>query len=341
MWRQAAAQPMQIRQIVRSAAPSRVANIEPTVTPSADSKEAPSKGEAKASDQSVARAPAPTAPGLAANVPPMAAERAPDAPTPPAPGALARAQAITSERDARPRDEDEEPGPSAASSPLPGGTEVPVYATQFPAAQTLSYRLRRGPAQGSAELQWLPQGDRYVLQLNNLLNGQPVLGSRSQGRIDAHGLAPERHSESRRGRDVRAANFQRDTARITFSGPRAEYPLLAGVQDRLSWMLQLPAVLTANPALAAAGRELTLYVVGARGDATLWTFRIEGPATLTLPDGSSLPALHLHREPSRLYDTQVDVWLDPARQHLPVRVLLRNRADGPGTELLLTSTTSP
>jgi hypothetical protein len=41
------------------------------------------------------------------------------------------------------------------------------------------------------------------------------------------------------------------------------------------------------------------------------------------------------REPRRPYDTQAQVWLDPARHHLPVQALLRVRATGEGTELRL------
>jgi hypothetical protein len=52
-------------------------------------------------------------------------------------------------------------------------------------------------------------------------------------------------------------------------------------------------------------------------------------------------ALHLRREPRRLYDTTVDVWLDPARQHLPVRARLRVRPTGAETELLLESAAGP
>ena len=46
-------------------------------------------------------------------------------------------------------------------------------------------------------------------------------------------------------------------------------------------------------------------------------------------------AVHLLREPRQPYDTQAQVWLDPARHHLPVQALLRVRATGEGTELRL------
>jgi hypothetical protein len=159
--------------------------------------------------------------------------------------------------------------------------------------------------------------------------------------VDDAGLAPLRYAESRRGRELRAANFQRDSGRVTFSGPQLEYPLVPGMQDRLSWLIQLPAVLQANPALAQPGEQVQLAVVGTRGDTEVWTFTVQSRGPLALPEGSVPDAVHLLREPRRPYDTQVQVWLDPARQHLPVQAWLRVRATGEGTELRLLEMTSP
>ncbi len=234
----------------------------------------------------------------------------------------------------------------AATAPPPsasldtGGEALPVYATRLPPAATLQYAVQReGPGRAGvqAELRWRPDdAGRYTLTL-----GLAAAGWASVGEIDAHGLAPERHVETRRGREVRAANFQRDSGRITFSGPQVEYPLLPGAQDRLSWMLQLPAVLAANPALAEAGRQLQLFVAGARGDAAVWTFTSLGAEAVDVPAGPVSGAVHFRREAERPYDTRVDIWLDPARHHLPARVRLLTRADGEATELLLLALALP
>ena len=140
---------------------------------------------------------------------------------------------------------------------------------------------------------------------------------------------------------MRAVNFQRDNGRVTFSGPQLEYPLVPGMQDRLSWLVQLPAVLQANPALAQPGAQVQLAVVGTRGDAEVWTFTVQGRGALETPAGLVADAVHLLREPRRPYDTQAQVWLDPARQHLPVQAWLRIRATGEGTELRLLEITAP
>jgi hypothetical protein len=227
------------------------------------------------------------------------------------------------------------PQSSAAAVAQPsGGAAVPVYATRLPPPATLHYVLRRGRANGQAELQWRPDATRYALTLHGELPGT-TLASASEGGFDAAGIAPERHTESRRGRELRAANFQRGAARVTFSGPAVEYPIVPGAQDRLSWMIQLGAVLAANPALAAPGAEVRLFVVGTRGDGEVWTFSVIERGAIELPAGGVAAAVHLLREPQRRYDTQVDVWLDPARHHLPVRTRLLVLASGEGSEWLL------
>lgn len=230
---------------------------------------------------------------------------------------------------------------SPAPTPEPGGLDVPVYATQLPSSTVLRYESQRGLVSGLAELAWRRSTDGYQLSLQGQALGPPFLSWASAGGLDSAGLAPLRYTELRRGRELRAVNFQRDSGRVTFSGPQTEYPLVQGMQDRLSWMVQLPAILQANPALGKPGAQVQLAVVGARGDAEIWTFTVQARVELALPAGVVADAVHLLREPRRLYDTQVQVWLDPARQHLPVQAWLRIRATGEGTELRLLQTLSP
>ncbi len=230
-------------------------------------------------------------------------------------------------------------GSTSTPTPPSDGSVLPVYATRLPPASTLQYTVQRaGPGRSGiqAELRWRPSGDTYTLTL-----GMGAAGWASVGGLDLHGIAPERHVETRRGREVRAANFQRDSARITFSGPQTEYPLLPGAQDRLSWMLQLAGVMAANPQLAEAGGEVALFVAGVRGDGAVWTFTTIGTESLDLPSGVLTGLVHLHREPQRPYDTRVDVWLDPARQHLPVRLRMQTRADSESSDFQLATLSQP
>jgi hypothetical protein len=236
-----------------------------------------------------------------------------------------------------------EPGPAPADGPTPpAAAPIPVYATQLPPPARLHYRLHRDGTAGEARLDWAPDGKQYRLRLQGEVDGRPLGGASSRGAIDADGLAPVRLADLKRGREVRAANFRRDERRITFSGPAVEHALLPGVQDRLSWMIQLPAVVQANPGLRHDGARVTLLVVGTRGEAEAWHFDAQGAEPLAdLPGGPAAAALRFVREPVRPYDLRVEVWLDPARGHLPVRARLATRPETRTTEWRLAAIEAP
>jgi hypothetical protein len=217
--------------------------------------------------------------------------------------------------------------PSAAPA-----IDIPVYATRLPAAGSWRYALTRGIANGEAQLDWRPDDarQRYSLHLEGFIAGISVLDWASTGALDGAGIAPERFVIRRRGRDSQAANFQRDAGKITWSGPTHEVPLLPGVQDRLSWMLQLPAVVEAAPQQFGTSSSVVLMVIGARGGADVWTFKVLGSERV-----GEVPALKLLREARKLRDVQVEVWLDPARGHLPLRALLTQPDGGAPLELQL------
>jgi hypothetical protein len=213
--------------------------------------------------------------------------------------------------------------PASAASPAAAGEGAPppLYATQIPPSATLRYELRRGRLTGSGDLRWQVEAGRYALRLEGSVVGLNVLTQVSEGEFDAHGLAPVRFTDQRARRAAVAANFEREAGRIRFSGPSTELPWQPGVQDRLSWMIQLAAVAAADPALVAEGQRITLLVVGARGDGSSWSFRSLGKESLSI-FGATVDTVHLLREPRSPYDTRVEVWLDPARHHLPIRATL-------------------
>ena len=316
-WRAEPARAVQVRQLKRSAAADSASAVSPppvavaaqTARPSAKTQLKPETPELERSTVA--------APAIGPRLSPTTASTRPADPITAAPSA---------------------PEPEwlqAEPSPDPGGQNVPIYETRLPPAQTLVFDLRRGQASGRAELDWLPSGATYQLTLQGHAVGTPPLSWTSLGGLDPTGLAPLRFTESRRGRELRAVNFQRDAGRVTFSGPPIEYPLVPGGQDRLSWMVQLAAVMAANPGLAQAQSQVSIWVVGTRGDADVWTFTVQDRAALDLPLGRVENTIHLVREPRRPYDTQVQVWLDPARHHLPVQAFLMVRATGVGTEFRL------
>jgi Protein of unknown function (DUF3108) len=239
-------------------------------------------------------------------------------------------------------------GPSAAAPTTIGaaatpdadrpGQALPTYATRLAPPVALSYDMRRGGMRGEAQLVWQPRGESYTLSLTANAAMQPLLGLASRGGFDAAGIAPERFVNRRRGREQSAANFQREQSRISFSSSTASVEMPAGAQDRLSWMLQLPAIVHAAPQRFTPGARIALFVAGVRGDAEVWRFSVEATETLQLPDGQTRPTLMLVREPSRPYDSRVEVWLDPAMHHLPLRLRWTSAAPGAGQELWLTQT---
>lgn len=199
-----------------------------------------------------------------------------------------------------------------------GQDEVPVYRTKLPPPMTLGYELTYGRWTGRGELVWRPSVHSYEARLEGRVAGMRIITLASQGGIDSAGLAPVRYTDERRGRGEQAANFQRKAGKITFSGNPAEFPLLQGSQDRLSWMLQLAAIALAEPKRVAAGARIVLHVVGARGDSDVWAFQVEGPEEVSTPDGA-VKTVKLLREPRKPHDTRVEVWLAPSLHYLPVR----------------------
>ena len=188
----------------------------------------------------------------------------------------------------------------------------------MPLSAELVFELQQGERVGQARLVWRSDGQRYGLSLQATLPSGRELQQHSQGGFDAAGVAPLRLADQRHGRDVRAANFQREHGKVTFSGPRWELPLEVGMQDRVSWLVQLVA-LVAGAGELREGSELVMTVVGARGSVSLWRFEVRGVQRVAI-DGGAVDALWLVREPSHPYDLRLEVWLDPQRGHWPLQL---------------------
>jgi hypothetical protein len=280
---------------------------------------APAPSDTKQLDPNAAPPPEPAASSL-----PLA-EPAASAPadTPPAPDALA---VQASAPPPAPTAQIPELMSDATAAIDTGGTIVgmPVYDAKLPPSATWRYRLQRGLLSGEAQLQWLLQPDgSYNLLLEGTVAGINALSWRSAGTSSPYGASPTRFTVQRRNRGEQAANFNTESREITFSSSTNRLPWVNGVQDRLSWMVQLPAIVQADPARFKAGETVLLMVVGAGGGAELWQFAVEGEDSV---DG--VPALKLLRKPGKPYGTKAQVWLDPARGHMPLRAILTQGEDG-------------
>ncbi len=215
-----------------------------------------------------------------------------------------------------------------------GDEPPPLYRTQLPPSVTLHYQVRRGSLLGTGKIRWAAAGDRYRLALEAQVSGLTVLMQTSEGDIGVHGLAPVRFLDRRARRSAQAANFRRGDGRITFSGTGVEWPLLAGSQDRLSWMIQLAGIAAAEPERLVDGGRITMVVIGARGDAGVWAFRCAGRETIETVRGTA-HAVKLVRAGRSAYDTTAEIWLDPERSYLPAHATLRNNAGALEYDLLL------
>ncbi|MDT9000111.1 hypothetical protein RQP53_12615 [Paucibacter sp. APW11] len=234
----------------------------------------------------------------------------PDAQTATAPLPISRAPLIPKSTPAA------TPPPAAASAaPPPELLNAPpllASAVQSLPEGSLDYTLEQAGQLGTARLSWQISEGRYQLRLERELPGRRLPDWRSEGLVRAEGLLPERFAMQRQGQDRQAINFRRDEGLISYSGHRALHPLPEGVQDRLSWWLQLPAMVAAAPERLQPGQQLVLNVAALRGPPLLWLFRFEGSQA----DG----LWHFSREAMGPFDARLDVWLDPARHFLPTRV---------------------
>ena len=211
---------------------------------------------------------------------------------------------------------------------------IPHYRSKMPPALTLRYEMQKGALQGTGDLFWRPQGERYELKLEARVSGLAVLTQVSSGGFDAAGLAPQRFTDKRLARSMTAANFQRTADKITYSGASETFALRAGAQDRLSWMIQLAAIVAGEPQLAKAGAKVVMFVTGSHGDAGVWSFKCFGLEAVSTRNGS-LDAIKFVREPRDAHDTTVQVWLAPQQHDLPVRATQKSGPNDDGYELRL------
>ena len=164
---------------------------------------------------------------------------------------------------------------------------------------------------------------RPWLRCTRLEVNSPLLPSRvqrSQGRITPEGLAPSYFADRSRGEQ--ATHFDREKGRIVFSNNRPEAALASGMQDRLSLMLQLAALVAGRPERYPAGTQIDVPTVSTR-EAEIWTFVVVGEDELQLP-GGAVRALKLQRLPRKEFDVKVELWLAPRMDYAPVRVRLTN-----------------
>jgi hypothetical protein len=188
----------------------------------------------------------------------------------------------------------------------------------------VTLRSRGFTVQGQARLDWWHNGQQYDLRLELSAPGLRERVQQSAGQITEEGLAPDRFSDKSRGEQ--ATHFDRTKQRLVFSNNRADAALAAGMQDRLSVVVQLSMLVAGDAARFVPGTQIAIPTASTR-EAEDWVFRVEGEEDLDLP-GGHLRALKLERLPRREFDQKVELWLAPGKDYAPVRLRLTNPDGG-------------
>lgn len=253
----------------------------------------------------------------AASAPQPAAVATPFTPAPPI------RRTVAARRTAAP---ETAPAPAAVAAPRheeapPAGTRTPVHVDVPPPATwryEVTAQVHRVLVQGRSSLSWQHDGSSYEALFELDVPGLPARRQSSRGQVASSGLEPLRFGEQLRGEQ--AAHFEREAGRVSFSNNRPAVPLAAGAQDRLSVLLQLGAVLAADPRRAEPGTVIGVQTATTR-EADAWWFTVERAEALQLPAGE-MTTVKLVRPPRGEYDQRMELWLAPGKAYVPVRLRL-------------------
>jgi Protein of unknown function (DUF3108) len=155
----------------------------------------------------------------------------------------------------------------------------------------------------------------------------------SRGTIAANGLRPLEYEDVRTGRDPATARFAWDTKSVTLQfreGPQLR-PLPAHAQDRLSFLFAFAFQSPGN-------QSIEFNVVDGKGIAN-YIFDVTGRERIKVPAGE-FDAMRLAQRKEHAGDSSNEIWLDPSRSYLPLRVLVVQK-DGTRIDQVATRVTVP
>jgi Protein of unknown function (DUF3108) len=211
----------------------------------------------------------------------------------------------------------------------------------LPPSAELAYSVKASshgiPLSGNGTITWRQGGGKYslVTEARSGMFGK-VLEYRSEGAIDAYGLAPDTYYEKRIRKGAGTTTFRRDAKQVDLADSDNTVPLHGGEQDRSSAPWQLAAIARAAPQKFTPGSEWKFYVVGRR-NAETWSFKVVGTDTVKTGAGD-VKAVHFSKAPPQGKGQQVDLWLAPSLEWYPVRLVFMED-DGDSFEQLLDKVT--
>ena len=213
---------------------------------------------------------------------------------------------------------------AAPAAPVKRAVELPPSADL---AYDLNAQQKSIGLKGDALITWRAGDGKYDVNVEARV---ALLGKlneyRSQGAVDAYGLAPDTFTEKRYRKDATTTTFVRDENVISFSGAKLPYVMKGGEQDRASVTWQLASVArAAGEAKFKPGSEWTFIVAGRR-DAEPWTFKVIKQEKIRTGMGE-LDTIHVKREPRDSRGDSVEVWLAPGQEWYPVKIRFEDERD--------------
>ena len=176
-------------------------------------------------------------------------------------------------------------------------------------------------------------GGRYQITETSKGRGIYALAGRfrrsSRGTLDASGVRPLEFTDERPGRDSRAAfDWQARTVTAQYKGAPRILPMPAGVQDRLSFLLDLAL-------FPPREKSVTYNIADGRG-LSEQMYRVEAGGKLKTPAGefSTLKLIRIKQH------ERIETWLAAELGHLPVRVLMLDK-DGRRLEQVAVRVSAP
>ncbi|KVX15865.1 hypothetical protein WL03_14445 [Burkholderia ubonensis] len=221
-------------------------------------------------------------------------------------------------------------GASGAATAGPASNGVKFAA---PPSGDLQYdAFFNGMQNSTGTIHWRTDGQTYELSVTMPV---PFIGPfryRSQGRVDAYGIAPDRYVEQRGKRPEDIAIFNREIRQVVFTRTPDNAPLPDGTQDRFSMLMQLSGLVRGNPDAYRRGVTQQFFVIDNNSGET-WPITVIGDEPVQTAAGF-IETRHFMRLPRRAGDTRrIDMWLAPSLGWLPAR-LVQTEPNGAQIELL-------
>ncbi|KUZ80408.1 DUF3108 domain-containing protein [Burkholderia ubonensis] len=189
-----------------------------------------------------------------------------------------------------------------------------------------------GMQNSTGTIHWRTDGQTYELSVTMPV---PFIGPfryRSQGRVDAYGIAPDRYVEQRGKRPENISIFNREIRQVVFTRTPDNAPLPDGTQDRFSMLMQLSGLVRGNPDAYRRGVTQQFFVIDNNSGET-WPITVIGDEPVQTAAGF-IETRHFMRLPRRAGDTRrIDMWLAPSLGWLPAR-LVQTEPNGAQIELL-------